>query len=68
MIFREKMGFENQWVTRVFFSPSLTPSVTFLDKMGKKGDIFPLESVRDEAKKGEGWKRPQKTIKNPDKH
>ena len=59
------MGIENQSVARRFEASSLTPSVTFLDEMSKKGDIFPLESVRDEGKKGEGWKEWEKSPTPP---
>ena len=55
------MGVENQGVARSFAPPSLTPSLTFLHELSQKSDIFPLESVRDGVRDGEGDEKSETT-------
>ena len=54
-VFGRKNGYWKSRSCTVFRSVIPHPICHLLDEMGKKGDIFPMESVRDEGKKGERW-------------
>ena len=69
---RDDFGRKNGYWLLVSYEGNKTsiphPICHLLDEMGKKGDIFPMESVRDEAKKGEGWEVWKKDPDSTDKH